>query len=112
MTANDHPQANSFYAETYDASVSTRTATAQTIWEEYDANGHPTIRDSGPHRYRVVTRQEMKDLFEQTGLVVDNLYGDFEGGQLTEESSEMIWLAKPATTPPAEISLSLQSTGR
>jgi len=74
---------------------STQTAIAQTVWEEIDADGQVVDRwESGPIRLHCVFRFEMQHLLALTGFKVEAVYGDFFRGELTDESEEMIWVAK------------------
>jgi SAM-dependent methyltransferase len=74
---------------------STQTAIAQTVWEEIDAHGKVVDRwESGPIRLHCVFRFEMEHLLALIGFKVEALYGDFFRGELTDESEEMIWMAK------------------
>jgi SAM-dependent methyltransferase len=47
-------------------------------------------------RLRWVYRYEMEHLLALTGFEVEALYGWFDRSPFTEESSEMVWLARPA----------------
>ncbi len=74
---------------------STQTAIAQTVWEEFDAHGQVVHRwESGPIRLHCVFRFEMEHLLALAGFKVEAVYGDFFRGELTDESQEMIWVAK------------------
>lgn len=74
---------------------SNQTAIAETIWEEFDGSGNVVKRwESGPIRLHCVFRFEMEHLFALTGFDVIALHGDFLGGQLTDTSGQMIWVAK------------------
>jgi ubiquinone/menaquinone biosynthesis C-methylase UbiE len=73
----------------------TQTAISQTVWEALDAAGEVTDRwESGPLRFHCVFRFEMQHLLERTGFVVEAVYGDFSCGELQDDSSEMVWLAR------------------
>lgn len=73
---------------------STQTATAVTRWEELDADGHPFDRwETGPVPFHCFFRYEVEHLLHRAGFQVEALYGDFQRGELTDASSEMIWLA-------------------
>ena len=88
--------------------TSTRTATARTVWEEFDAVRNLTGRwDSGPTRYRCVFRSEMEHLLTRTGFQVENLYGDFHRRAFDEQSAEMIWVATRIGQAPRLTSRSL-----
>jgi len=44
--------------------------------------------------FRFFTRFEVEHLLESCGFKVVDVYGDFKGNQLNEESEDMIWIAK------------------
>jgi len=74
---------------------STQTAIVQTVWEAIDADGEVADRwDSGPIRLHCVFRFEMAHLLALTGFEVEAVYGDFFHGALTDESQDMVWVAK------------------
>jgi SAM-dependent methyltransferase len=73
----------------------TQTALAQTVWEEINADGEVADRwESGPIRLHCVFRFEMEHLLALTGFEVEAVYGDFFRQELSDESTEMIWVAK------------------
>jgi hypothetical protein len=73
----------------------TQTAIAQTVWDELDDDGSVVERwESGPIRLHCVFRFEMEHLLALTGFEVEALYGDFFREQLSDQSSQMIWVAK------------------
>lgn len=79
-------------AWTYESS--TQTAVLETVWLEFDPSGQIVNRlETGPIRLHCVFRFEMEHLLVLLGYSIRGLYGDFHRGQLTDESSEMIWLA-------------------
>ena len=74
---------------------STQTAIAQTAWEEINADGEVAHRwESGPVRLHCVFRFEMEHLLALTGFEVEAVYGSFLREELTDESTEMVWVAK------------------
>jgi ubiquinone/menaquinone biosynthesis C-methylase UbiE len=74
---------------------STQTAIAQTVWEEINADGEVADRwESGPIRLHCVFRFEMEHLLALTGFEVEAVYGNFFREELTDESTEMVWVAK------------------
>ncbi len=78
---------------------STQTAIMQTIWEEIDAEGQVTERwDSGPIRLHCVFRFEMEHLLARTGFRVEAVYGSFFREELTDESQDMVWVARKKRT--------------
>jgi ubiquinone/menaquinone biosynthesis C-methylase UbiE len=73
----------------------TQTAISETIWEEINDDGKVSDRwESGPLRFHCVFRFEMEYLLTLTGFDVEEVYGDFYREELTDDSSEMIWVAK------------------
>jgi SAM-dependent methyltransferase len=74
----------------------TQTAITTTVWEELDESGEVVTRlERGPTRIHCVFRSEMEHLLGRAGFALEALYGDFLGGPLGEESSEMVWVARP-----------------
>jgi len=74
---------------------STQTAIAQTVWEEIDTDGKVTDRwESGPIRLHCVFRFEMEHLLALTGFEVEAVQGDFFQAELTDESKDMVWVAR------------------
>lgn len=74
---------------------STQTAVAQTIWEEFDANGQVVDRwQKQPVRLHCVFRFEMEHLFARTGFDVESVYGDFFRQALHDDSTDMVWVAR------------------
>lgn len=75
--------------------ASTQTASVVTAWEETDANGKVVdYWQRGPIALHCVFRFEMEHLLARVGLVVEGLYGDFFHGDLEDDSSEMVWVAR------------------
>jgi ubiquinone/menaquinone biosynthesis C-methylase UbiE len=76
---------------------STQTAIVQTLWEELDKEGNVSDRwESGLIRLHCVFRFEMEHLLALTGYEVEALYGNFFRELLTDQSEEMIWVARRA----------------
>jgi SAM-dependent methyltransferase len=74
---------------------STQTAIVQTVWEEIDADGQVVDRwESGSIRLHCVFRFEMEHLLSLAGYDVEAVYGDFFRGELTDDSQEMVWVAR------------------
>jgi hypothetical protein len=74
---------------------STQTAIAQTVWEEFDADGRVVgRRQSEPRRLHCMFRFEVEHLLARTGFKVEAVYGDFFKQTLRDDSSEMIWVAR------------------
>lgn len=73
----------------------TQTAVVQTVWEEMGAGGRIGDRwDTGPVRLHCVFPFEMQHLLALTGFSVQAVYGSFFGEAFTDESTEMIWVAR------------------
>jgi ubiquinone/menaquinone biosynthesis C-methylase UbiE len=73
----------------------TQTAISETVWEEFDGEGKVSDRwESGPLRFHCAFRFEMEHLLARTGFEVQAVYGDFFGGELQDNSAEMVWVAK------------------
>ena len=74
---------------------STQTASVVTVTEELDARGQVVKRrERGPLAQHCVFRFEMEHLLARAGFQVEAVYGDFYRGELQDDSSEMIWLAR------------------
>jgi SAM-dependent methyltransferase len=74
---------------------STQTASAVTRWEERDQFGQLLDQwETGPVRFHCFFRFEMEHLLHRAGFQIEALYGDFMRVELTDTTSEMIWLAK------------------
>ncbi len=72
----------------------TQTAISQTVWEEVNADGEVIDRwESGPLQFHCVFRFEMEHLLERAGFTVEGVCGDFFRRELSEKSSEMVWIA-------------------
>jgi ubiquinone/menaquinone biosynthesis C-methylase UbiE len=79
------------YAWTYEPS--TQTATIVSRWEQVGEDG--SILQTWtrqPMLLHCVFRFEMEHLAARTGFEVQALYGDFFKGELTDQSTEMIWV--------------------
>jgi len=75
----------------------TQTATVTTVWEEIGTNGAVIQRwQREPMSLHCVFRFEMAHLLERTGYAIEAVYGDFFKNTLTDESEQMIWIAKNA----------------
>lgn len=74
---------------------STQTASVVTVTEELDARGQAVQRrERGPVAQHCVFRFEMEHLLARAGFQVEAVYGDFFRGELQDDSSEMIWVAR------------------
>ena len=47
-----------------------------------------------PQPLHVVGRTEMEHALARTGFAVERLLGDFHGAPFSDESAEMIWVAR------------------
>ena len=73
----------------------TQVASSLTVWEELDANGQVIERwERGPLHLHCAFRHEIEHLLGRAGMQIEAVYGDFKGNSLSDESSEMIWLAR------------------
>ena len=73
----------------------TQTAIAQTVWQEIGTDGSVAGRwERGPIRLHCVFRFEMHHLLALAGFELDAVYGDFVRGELTDDSEEMVWVAR------------------
>ncbi len=95
-----HPTSGRRYRATraWSYEPATQTATAVTVWEELGAGGEVVGRwQMEPVHLHCLFRFEMAHLLARVGLEVEALYGDFQRGPLTDESREMVWLARKRT---------------
>ena len=75
--------------------ASTQTASVVTAWVEIDAHGNVAdCWQRGPIALHCVFRFEMEHLLARVGLAVEGLYGDFLQGDLQDDSTEMVWVAR------------------
>ena len=73
----------------------TQTATVTTIWEEVGADNSMTRRwQRAPMSLHCVFRFEMEHLLKRTEYTIEAVYGDFFKNPLTNESDQMIWVAR------------------
>ena len=76
---------------------STQTATVTTVWEEVGPGGAVAQHwQRDPMSLHCVFRFEMEHLLKRTGYTVEAVYGDFYKATLSDESDQMIWVAKKA----------------
>jgi SAM-dependent methyltransferase len=74
---------------------STQTATVTTVWEEIESGGVVIQRwQREPMPLHCVFRFEMEHLLKRTGYKIEAVYGDFYKTTLSDESDQMIWVAK------------------
>jgi SAM-dependent methyltransferase len=79
----------------WDYEPSTQTAILQTVWEEIASDGTVTRRwETGEVRIHCVFRFEMEHALHRAGFESLQVFGDFKGGELQDDSSEMIWIAR------------------
>jgi SAM-dependent methyltransferase len=72
----------------------TQTAIVQTIWDVFDDEGSLARRiESSPVRLHCVFRFEFEHLLGRVGFKNTAVFGDFFENSLSDESSEMVWLA-------------------
>jgi SAM-dependent methyltransferase len=72
-----------------------QTAIVQTIWEEIGPDSKQKKQwNSGPTHLHVVFRFEMEHLLRRVGFEVEYVYGDFDRQELSDDSPNMIWLAR------------------
>jgi ubiquinone/menaquinone biosynthesis C-methylase UbiE len=77
--------------------AATQTAISETIWEEIGVDGQAIERwESGRLHFHCFFRYEMEHLLARAGLAVEALYGDLWRGELRDENTEMIWVARRA----------------
>jgi SAM-dependent methyltransferase len=67
---------------------------ARLIIEELDVDGRMVQRLFRDFEQRYTFRYEMQHLLELCGFTVETLYGDFDGGPVTEESDDLVWVAR------------------
>ena len=67
---------------------------ARLIIEELDETGMMVRRQYRDFDLRYTFRYEMQHLLELAGFTVEELYGDFAGGPVTEESDDLVWVAR------------------
>ena len=74
---------------------STQTATCQDTWDKLDEKGDVIgVWRRAPKRFHCLLRFETEHLLRRVGFNVEAVYGDFLGGELTYESSQMICIAR------------------
>jgi SAM-dependent methyltransferase len=67
---------------------------ARLIIEELSETGEMTRRLYRDFDLRYTFRYEMQHLLELSGFTVEELYGDFDGGPVTEDSDDLVWVAR------------------
>jgi len=77
--------------------AATQTATVRMKWERLGADGRVVEQwELDPKPLHCVFRFEMEHLLRRVGFSVEAVYGDFFKGELTDQSGQMIWVAKYA----------------
>lgn len=95
-----HPDTGQRYrpSRAWTFAPSTQTATAITIWEELDEEGAVIDRvQRAPVPLHCVFRFEMEHLLARAGFEIHNVYGDFFRHALSDQSEDMIWIARLAS---------------
>ena len=73
----------------------TQTATVTTVWAEIGLGGVVVQRwQREPMPLHCVFRFEMEHLLMRAGYAIEAVYGDFFKSALTDESEQMIWVAR------------------
>jgi SAM-dependent methyltransferase len=73
----------------------TQTATVRINWEELDEGGNIIeVFAMEPMQLHCVFRFEMEHLLSRVGFSIEAVYGDFFKNELTNESGQMIWVAR------------------
>lgn len=67
---------------------------ARLIIEELDTTGRSVARHFRDFDLRYTFRFEMEHLLELSGFTLEAVYGDFDGGDVTEESDDLVWVAR------------------
>ena len=89
-----HNQIKSYKAWQYDSA--TQTASCLTRREEIDKHGIVLDRwETGPVHLHCIFRFEMEHLLVRAGFMIEALYGDFFKQDLTDKSTEMVWVVRP-----------------
>lgn len=83
-------------AQAWTYAPATQTASVTTVWEELDEAGQVVDRwEREPMALHCVFRLEMEHLLARAGFHVEAVYGDCEKHPLTDESGQMLWVARP-----------------
>jgi len=92
-----HPFTNQKFRRSFawEFEPSTQTATVTTNWEEINKNGDVIqILEMEPMRLHCLFPFEMEHLLNRVGFSIERVYGDFFKNELTNESDQMIWIAR------------------
>ena len=71
-----------------------QTNAARLVIEELDPNGVVMRRVYRDFTVRYTFRYEMQHLLESCGFTVEAVYGDFDGGPVTADSDDLVWVAR------------------
>ncbi len=75
----------------------TQTAISRSRWEILEADGtHRETLEGTPVRLHCLFPFEMEHLLARLGMAAEAVHGDFQRGELSDNSSEMIWVAREA----------------
>jgi len=97
-----HPSTGVRFAisRTWSIDRSTQTASVVTQWKQLDSRGGVIqMWTKGPVALHCVFRFEMEHLLARTGFALEALYGDFVGGPLGNDSTEMLFQARREAGP-------------
>ena len=64
------------------------------IIEEVSDEGVVERRLMRDYEQRYIFRYEMEHLLELCGFNLEGVYGDFDGGPVTEDSEDLVWVAR------------------
>lgn len=67
---------------------------ARLIIEELDATGKSLGRHFRDFDLRYTFRYEMEHLLELSGFTLEVVYGNFEGGEVTDQADDLVWIAR------------------
>ena len=73
---------------------------ARLIIEGLDPSGRMLYRLYRDFDLRYTFRYEMEHLLELSGFEVEAVYGDFDGNEITEQSDDLIFIARKARPSP------------
>ena len=72
----------------------TQVNSARLIVEELDATGKSVARYFRDFDLRYTFRYEMEHLLELSGFTLEAVYGDFEGSEVSDQSDDLVWVAR------------------
>ncbi len=97
-----HPSTGARFnvSRTWSFDRSTQTATVVTQWKQLDSRGGVIqMWTKGPVALHCVFRFEMEHLLARAGFALEALLGDFVGGALGNDSTEMLFQARRGAGP-------------